>query len=148
MRVNHGPYSSCTRANPWNYSPPKQRWHWHFPHPDRKTQIYCFNSWDFCIVWFQTVFLTRRDINCRQTKVSLRSGIAFAVVVVVTVAVVNTFIEHFRNGLCSWGFLDVFNACNKLSPETHIKIIGCSPEEKDHPTPQWKAEGIILVMYF
>lgn len=116
---------------------------------ERHKYIVLIHGRDFCIVWFQTIFLTRRDINCKKTKVNLRNGIAFAVVVVVvTVAVVNTFTEYFRNGLCCWGFLDVFNACNKLSPETHIKIIGSSPEEKDHPTPQWKAEGIILVMYF
>lgn len=33
--------------------------------------------------------------------------------------------------------------------KAHIKMIGSSPEEKDHPTLRWKAEErMILVMYF
>lgn len=67
------------------------------------------------MVWFQTVFLTRREIYCKKQRVSLRNGIAF---VVVTVAVLNTFSGYFRNGLCCRGVLDVFSACNKLSPES------------------------------
>lgn len=72
------------------------------------------------------MFLTRRDAYCKKTqKVNLRKGITFVVVVVVSAAVVNTLTEYFRNGLSAAGifsffffFFYVFNACNKLFPES------------------------------
>lgn len=94
------------------------------------------------------IFDKRRHL-LQKKKVSLRNGIAFVVVVAVSIGVVNTFTEYCRNGLCCWCVFGYFQCLQQAVSRKHIsKMIGSSPEEKDHPTLQWNAERIILVVHF